>query len=59
MAAKKKKDRKPKPEDTGTGMLRRAADAAANRAKRNCVESGGKFNAATGQCDFGFQRVDK
>ena len=52
--AAKKKIRKPKPEDTGTGMLRKAADAAAKRARRNCEASGGKFNAATGQCNFGF-----
>lgn len=54
MAAKKKKTRKPEAKDTGTGLLRKAADAAESRAQTNCTKSGGTFNKKTGQCNFGF-----
>lgn len=52
MAAKKKTQRKVKKEQTGTGMLRQAAEKAASRARTNCEASGGTFNAKTGRCSF-------
>ena len=50
MAKKPKSPQKPTPSMTGTGMVRKAADALRGRARKTCEATGGSYDPSTGRC---------